>query len=99
MIAKLKNEVEVINRHLHLMKIIADKGPIGIIKLSELTGYPPHKIRYSLRTLENHDFIIPSSNGAVMTDEAESFMNDLKNPLRDIIKKLETLEETIKKPL
>ena len=99
LISKLKNEIEVMERHLHIMKIVTQNSPIGIIKLSELTGYPPHKVRYSLRILENHNFIIPSSNGAIMTDKAESFMNDFKDTLRHIIKKLEFLEETIKKPL
>jgi len=35
-----------------MLKIIMDDGPLGIIKLSELTDFPQHKVRYSLRVLE-----------------------------------------------
>jgi len=94
-IEKLREEIDVIERHLKILKIIVNDGPIGIIKLSEITGFPPHKVRYSLRVLENHNLISPSSNGAVVTEGTEEFINEFKNILKDIIKKLENLENTL----
>ena len=98
-ITRLQEEIEVMERHLRIMKIIADKGPIGIIKLSEMTGFPPHKVRYSLRILENHGLILPSSNGAFTTERAHEFINDFKHTLHYMIERLKKLEDALNRPL
>lgn len=98
-ITKLQEEIEVMERHLRIMKIIADKGPIGIIKLSEMTGFPPHKVRYSLRVLETHGLILPSSNGAFTTERAHAFIKDFKHVLHEMIERLKKLENALNRPL
>jgi predicted transcriptional regulator len=99
MIAKLRNEIDVMERHLYVLKMIVEKGPIGIIKLSDLTRFAPHKVRYSLRILENHNLIQPSSNGAVITPKAEEFIKEFRDILHGIIEKLRELEDTLNAPL
>jgi predicted transcriptional regulator len=60
--------------------------------MSNETGYPHHKVRYSLRVLEEENLIEPSSQGAITTEETEGFVNDLDGKIDDIIEKLEAMK-------
>lgn len=91
MISKLKQETERAGRHITILKIVIDQEPIGIIKLSKLTGYAQHKVRYSLRVLQQQNFIRPSSQGAVTTIKAKKFIKVLPEKVKSLIKKLENL--------
>ena len=53
MLSKINGEVELLERHLSVMRVVARQGPIGIMKLTEELGQPQHRIRYSLRVLES----------------------------------------------
>jgi len=88
---KLEREIDIVGRHLTVLDIIRKEGPIGIIKLSEKTGWEQHKIRYSLRLLEKDGLIKPTSEGAVVTPKTEEFINELKNILIKMLKKLENI--------
>jgi predicted transcriptional regulator len=60
--------------------------------MSNETGYPHHKVRYSLRVLEEETLIEPSSQGAITTEETEDFVNDLDEKIDDIVGKLEGMK-------
>jgi predicted transcriptional regulator len=81
---RIRNELELLERHVTLLKIIMRDQPIGIIRLSEHSGFPQHKVRYSLRILEQEGLIRPSPDGATITEKTEAFMPELKNILKDI---------------
>lgn len=87
--AMVESELELLQRHVNMLCIIREHQPIGIIKLSELTNYPQHKVRYSLRMLERESLIAPSPNGAVTTEKIDSYISKLKENINNI-------EETIK---
>jgi predicted transcriptional regulator len=72
--------------------MVIENEPIGIVKMSNETGYPHHKVRYSLRVLEEENLIEPSSQGAITTEETEGFVNDLGGKVDDIIEKLEAMK-------
>ncbi len=78
LISKLGNEVELLQRHIRMLQIIQDHQPIGIIRLAEMAEQPQHKIRYSLRILEQENLIKPSPEGAVATERAKPFLRDLR---------------------
>ncbi|HDH81878.1 MAG: hypothetical protein FE040_02255 [Thermoplasmata archaeon] len=92
---RLKIELCLIERHIKMLKIIMDDGPLGIIKLSELTDFPQHKVRYSLRVLEEEGLIRPSPRGATVTDKTYEFMIDFKEFLGEMEKKIEELKKTL----
>jgi predicted transcriptional regulator len=92
MIDRLEKEVDMLERHLQVLKMVIDSEPIGIVKMSNETGYPHHKVRYSLRVLEEEDLIEPSSQGAITTDQTEEFVEDLDGKLDDIGEKLEGMK-------
>ncbi|MFB6169784.1 MAG: hypothetical protein ABEJ06_01435 [Haloarculaceae archaeon] len=92
MIDRLEKEVDMLERHLQVLKMVIENEPIGIVKMSNETGYPHHKVRYSLRVLEEENLIEPSSQGAITTEDTEAFVSDLDNKIDAIIEKLEGMK-------
>ncbi|GAB7012642.1 hypothetical protein JCM18549_09130 [Halolamina salina] len=78
----------MLERHLQVLRMVIENEPIGIVKMSNETGYPHHKVRYSLRVLEEENLIEPSSQGAITTDHTAEFVEDLDEKLDDTVEKL-----------
>ena len=78
----------MLERHLQVLRMVIENEPIGIVKMSNETGYPHHKVRYSLRVLEEENLIEPSSQGAITTDHTAEFVEDLDEKLDDTVDKL-----------
>jgi predicted transcriptional regulator len=92
MIDRLEKDVDMLERHLQVLKMVIDNEPIGIVKMSNETGYPHHKVRYSLRVLEEENLIEPSSQGAITTERTEEFVDELDEKLDDIVQKLQSMK-------
>jgi len=92
MIDRLEKEVDMLERHLQVLRMVIENEPIGIVKMSNETGYPHHKVRYSLRVLEEENLIEPSSQGAITTEDTEDFVDDLDGKIDHIIDKLEEMK-------
>lgn len=90
-----EKELDLLGRHLDVLKTVKDKGPVGIIRLSQMTGQPQHMIRYSLRTLEKDGLIKPSSHGAIVTDKIHETLGTLESTLDEF----STLTKDFKKKL
>ncbi|MFQ6136057.1 MAG: helix-turn-helix domain-containing protein [Candidatus Hydrothermarchaeales archaeon] len=88
MLSKVEDELELLERHVKVLQLVLKNEPIGIIKLSELSGIPQHKIRYSLRMLEQNGIIKPSPQGAVTTRKATKFIEALPKRLEELIDKV-----------
>jgi len=80
----IENELDILKRHIHVLNVLQEHQPMGIIKISEYTGYPQHMVRYSLRILEQEGLIEPSSRGAVTTQNMGKTIEDLKSALDHI---------------
>ena len=80
----IETELDILKRHIHVLKTLEAHQPMGIIKLSELTQFPQHMVRYSLRILEQDGLIEPSPQGAVTTDEAGKTIQSLRESLTTI---------------
>ncbi len=48
---RVQHELELLKRHVIVLKKVMESGPIGIMKLSLETGIPDHLVRYSLHVL------------------------------------------------
>lgn len=92
---KLINELELLERHVAMLKTIQANEPIGIIRLSEQTGLPQHKVRYSLRILEAEGLIEPSSDGALTTNKVQPFFGELSKTLDQMVQTIENLKKLI----
>jgi len=92
---RLQTELEILHRHVLMLQTIKANEPIGIIRLAELLRHPQHKIRYSLRILEQEGLIRPSPEGAVSTDKVKEFIPQLESVLRDMETTVRKLRETL----
>ena len=93
--SKVEQEVKLLQRHVTMLRAIVENQPIGIIRLSEMMNYPQHKVRYSLRILEQEGLIKPSPEGAVTTDKLEDFLEYLKGMLDEVGDTVQDLRKTI----
>ena len=91
----IETEIDILKRHVSVLKTLKEHQPMGIIKLSEITNYPQHMVRYSLRILEQDGLVEPSPQGAVTTDKVNDAMNNLKKTLNNICKTAEDLIKEI----
>jgi len=92
MIDRLEKEVDMLERHLQVLQMVIESEPIGIVKMSDETGYPHHKVRYSLRVLEEENLIEPSSQGAITTDDTAEFVEDLDGKIDHTVEKLDGMK-------
>ena len=91
-----EKELDLLIRHIDVLRTVRDHGPIGIIRLSQITGQPQHVIRYSLRTLEHDGIIKPSAQGAIITDKITETLGMLESTLDDMITTMSDLKKKLK---
>jgi predicted transcriptional regulator len=80
----VKNNLDLVNRHITVLKTLQGKQPMGVTELSGITRYPQHKIRYSLQVLEQEGLIEPSIQGAITTENVDDIINRIKNTILDV---------------
>ncbi|MDL5502077.1 MAG: hypothetical protein QSU88_02570 [Candidatus Methanoperedens sp.] len=89
---RVQHELELLKRHIVILKKVIDSGPIGILKISIETNIPDHLVRYSLRVLEQQGLIIPSTQGAVATKSAKEAYSEFRRELEKIEDTLEAIK-------
>jgi len=92
-LGSLKEALRVLERHARILELVSDNEPVGIERLSELSGMEWHKVRYSLRALEREGIIRPSPRGAVLTEEAPERLRRVLEELRSLKEDFELLLE------
>ena len=97
LIGRIEYELELLQRHVDMLKIIVANEPIGIIKLSNLSNFPQHKVRYSLRILEHEGLIAPSPDGAMTTEKCKRFMPKLYGVMSGLEKRIKEMKSTVKR--
>ena len=93
--SKLESEIRLLERHVQMLKAVNEHQPIGIIRLSEMLSAPQHKVRYSLRILEQEGLIKPSPEGALTTDKLPAFLDYLKGVLSHMQDTVQSLRHSL----
>ncbi|MDD1660922.1 MAG: hypothetical protein LUQ49_00490 [Methanomicrobiales archaeon] len=93
MLEKLKGDIQLLDRHIGVMKAVMEHEPIGIVKLSLLMDLPYHRIRYSLRVLEQTGYIQASPAGAVTTNQARRLLSNIDRDVDELVPLLMALKE------
>lgn len=93
LLGNIGNELDLTERHLLVLKRVIEEAPIGILKLAEVTGMQNHKVRYSLRVLEQANLIKPSAQGAVPGDAVPKFLENFQHELENINEKVSRIRE------
>lgn len=92
---KIQTELDLLRRHVRLLNAVQEHQPIGIIRLSDKLSLPQHKVRYSLRILEQEGLIEPSQAGARVTGELPAFRRRLAAILDEMVETAEALREKV----
>lgn len=71
MIERLERQVEKERRDLQVLGLVLEEGPVGIGRIADRIGLAQHKVRYSLRMLENDGLVDPTPQGAVPVDDID----------------------------
>jgi predicted transcriptional regulator len=82
----------MLNRHLQVLWLVIESEPIGIVKIADETGFPHHKVRYSLRVLEEESLVEPSNQGATTTAETERFVESLDEEIDHFLHALDDMK-------
>ncbi len=93
LLGNIVTELDLTERHLLVLKKVIEEAPIGILKLAEVTGMQNHKVRYSLRVLEQANLIKPSAQGAVPGDAVPKFLENFQRELEKINEKVSRIRE------
>ena len=62
-VGSLIEDVELLERHISILRTVRDNQPVGLIRLSEMTGIPKHRVRYSLKIMEQQGIINSLTSG------------------------------------
>ena len=92
---RLRRDLDLLHRHITVLKAVEEHQPIGIIRLSKLLGVPQHKVRYALRVLAQERLVKPSREGAVTTKKAKQFHEELRDVLNEMKETVETLRNSL----
>ena len=92
---RIVTEFELLTRNVDVLQQVGSAEPIGIIWLSELMDLPTHKVRYSLHLLEQEGMSRPTANGAVATDRAKDFWDELERGLDRMTEAIQFLKERV----
>jgi len=91
MIQRLVDQLEKQARDLTVLEAVIEHQPIGIVRLAKETGVPEHKVRYSLRMLENDDLIEATQQGAVPAEGIEDIVAEINADLDALVERIEAL--------
>lgn len=88
---KIRTELGLLERHIKILRILEEKGPLGIVKLSYLTNTPPHQVRYSLRILQQSGFLQPTTKGAMLNSRARNFISGFEKEKKSLTKRIASI--------
>jgi predicted transcriptional regulator len=95
MVDRLENQVEKEQRDVQILRAVIEHGPIGIVRLSDETDLPEHKVRYSLRMLEEDGLVEPTPNGAIPADDVAAQVDGINEGIDHLVSRLQELREIL----
>ncbi|WP_337859795.1 transcriptional regulator [Ferroplasma sp.] len=93
---EIMENIETLDRHMTIIKTLLREQPLGIIKMSQQTGIPEHKIRYSLRILEHTGIIEASREGAILTSDFIANKDQILQAARESSARIERIYKELK---
>jgi len=95
MVDRLSEQVEKERRDQQVLRAVIERGPVGINSLAREMDLPEHKVRYSLRMLENDDLVEPTPDGAVPVDDIADRIDARNDGIDDLVDRLKDLKEVL----
>lgn len=73
----------MLERHLRVLRLVIRNEPTGIVQIAEELSIPDHKVRYSLRVLEEEGLIEPTDQGATTTADLRGYVDRANGRIDD----------------
>ena len=89
---RLADQVEKERRDVAILLAVVEHGPIGIGGIAEVVDYPEHKVRQSLRMLENDELVAPTQEGAVPTDDIDDQIGTMNDGIDRLVERVVELK-------
>lgn len=95
-VESVNDDLELLERHISILRTVRDNQPVGLIRLSEMTGIPKHRVRYSLKIMEQQGIIIATPEGAMVSDGYDAFMASMAESVRRLAEKVCLLRDSLR---
>ncbi len=95
MVAKVMTETELLLRYMSVLKEVLRHPPIGINRLADKTGIVQHKVRTSLRMLQQDRLIDPTNKGALPTEELRAILPRMKDEITECMDVMKNIKKTV----
>lgn len=94
-IEDLLEELNLLERHIKILQLLNKEGPLGIMRISQITSIPQHRVRYSLRILETEGMISATPEGAKIIGNVDEFIKKMKNGIAEVEKKMDNIKNDL----
>ena len=94
-VGSLTEDMDLLERHISILKTVRENQPVGLIRLSEMTGIPKHRVRYSLKLLEQQGIILATPEGAMVSDRYDAFMSEISAYIDGLASRIEGLRRLL----
>lgn len=91
-IEDLIEELNLLERHIKILQLLSKEGPLGIMRISQITGIPQHRVRYTLRILESEKLILATAEGAKIVGNINDIVKTLEKGIDEIEEKLKNIK-------
>ena len=95
-VESVNDGLELLERHSSILRTVRDNQPVGLIRLSEMTGIPKHRVRYSLKIMEQQGIIVATPEGAVVSDGYDAFMASMAESVERLAEKVCILRDALR---
>lgn len=95
-VESVNDGLELLERHISILRTVRDNQPVGLIRLSEMTGIPKHRVRYSLKIMEQQGIIVATPEGAVVSDGYDAFMASMAESVERLAEKVCLLRDALR---
>lgn len=91
MFDSLYHELRLFKRTLTILLLVEEHGPVGIRRLSGMTGNGHHKVRSSLQLLEGEGYIESTPDGAIPTAETQTYLAEVDDDVDGVTARIISL--------
>ena len=96
---EIRRDIANLRRHISIIENLLKEQPQGIIRISQETGIPRHKIRYSLSMLEHDNIIMASKEGAIISPEFIESKERVLEESEQVVEEINRLNQSLKNML
>lgn len=90
-VQRIEEEIETLDRQIEVLQTVLEMEPVGIGEVSRNTGLESHRVRFSVRILEQEELIEPSQTGLRATSQTEEFLSTFVDEIERIEDRFEAL--------